>query len=54
MRLFHRHEWDKWSEVKPAVWSGIDPITKVDLGDQRGYKQERTCLTCGKYQWRKV
>lgn len=50
----HKHKWPKWSKPIPAVWSGIDRLTGNNWGDQNGYKQERTCETCGKYEWRKV
>lgn len=54
MSIFHKHTWPKWSEPIATVWSGIDRLSGKDYGDQHGYKQERTCSTCGKYQWRKV
>lgn len=57
MHIFHK--WHMWSEPKerayyhyqkpPALVKGIVPLETID-----GLIQERTCSTCGKYQWRKV
>lgn len=51
MHIFHK--WGTWSEPKDTVYYRPHRMTG-EYGQVEGQKQERTCETCGKYQWRAV
>lgn len=53
MHIFH--DWHLWSEPKNREYTTISMVNFIQQERTvTGQIQERTCATCGKYQWRKI